>query len=299
MVPILSKEKHIHSMNSKISPSYYVKQNQLITVETYDCYKNVINPNNNILTEEILNETNPATGPIFINGINEGDILKVEIMGINTNSNGIMYTGIDIGASKKINKNEFSFFNNLNYNEISFNDINIPINKMIGVIGVAPESTSISTSIPGRHGGNLDCKKISENTVLYLPVFHEGALLALGDVHLAMADGELGGTGLEVNAEVDIKCSKAEVNLNIKNPILSNDEGIYYMSSDTTIEKAVESAIQELTELFLTQSSLTTDEITKLFSLVCDIQINQIVNPLKTIRMLIPRYILNEVNIRL
>lgn len=299
MVTTLSKEKHIHSMDSVISPNYYIDQKQLITVETYDCYKKAINPNNNILTKEILNKTNPATGPIFINGISKGDILKVEIQKINTNPNGIMFTGTDIGASKLVNKNEFSFLNSHNSATISFNDINIPINKMVGVIGVAPENESISTSIPGSHGGNLDCKKITENTVLYLPVFHEGALLALGDIHLAMADGELGGTGLEVNAEVDIKCSKADVNLSIKNPILSNDEGIYYMSSDITVEKAIENGIQELTELFLSHSNLSVNDITKLFSLVCDVQINQIVNPLKTIRMFIPRYILNEVNLEL
>ena len=60
---------------------------------------------------------------------------------------------------------------------------------VVPVIGTSPESVSISTHIPGDHGGNMDCTKISEGTTLYLPVFVPGALLSMGDLHAVMGDG--------------------------------------------------------------------------------------------------------------
>ncbi|MCO4323291.1 acetamidase/formamidase family protein [Mammaliicoccus sciuri] len=299
MKKVLNKEKHVFSMNSDISPNFYIDLNERVTVETYDCYKNEISNKNSKLSNDILDKTNPATGPIFINGVNKGDVLKVHIQNIHPTSKGIMYTGHDIGVSRLIKKDEFSFFEKYNDEFLCFANFKIPINKMIGVIGVAPAHGSISNSTPDNHGGNMDCKKITEKSTLYLPVYHEGALLSIGDVHLAMADGEIGGTGMEINAKVDIKCTIADVDMNIKNPIISNEEGIYYISSDDSIENAIENAIDELSKLFLSHSNLSINELTKLFSLVCDVQINQVVNPKKSIRLYIPRIILNELNVNL
>ncbi len=40
------------------------------------------------------------------------------------------------------------------------NELQIPINPMIGVIGTAPKEASISCGTPHDHGGNMDCKEI-------------------------------------------------------------------------------------------------------------------------------------------
>src|SRR5699024_4128914 len=77
-----------------------------------------------------------------------------------------------------------------------------PLNPMIGVIGNAPAAWPVPNSTPGAHGGNMDCPKMTEGAVLYLPVFHDGALFGLGDVHAKMGDGEVGISGLETAARV-------------------------------------------------------------------------------------------------
>ena len=59
-----------------------------------------------------------------------------------------------------------------------FNDrVKVPLNPMIGVIGVAPEGEPVSCGTPGAHGGNMDTKLIAEGATLYFPVFAEGALV--------------------------------------------------------------------------------------------------------------------------
>ncbi|MCQ6338061.1 acetamidase/formamidase family protein, partial [Bacillus cereus] len=76
-------------------------------------------------------------------------------------------------------------------------ELQIPIYPMIGVICTAPKEESISCVTPHDHVGNMVCKEIKEGTTLLLPVIVPGALLALGDLHAAMGDGEIGVSGVE------------------------------------------------------------------------------------------------------
>ncbi|NIQ05264.1 MAG: hypothetical protein GWO20_05920, partial [Candidatus Korarchaeota archaeon] len=66
------------------------------------------------------------------------------------------------------------------YVEFSEN-IRIRTRPMIGTIGVAPASGEIPSGSLGKHGGNMDSKRLTAGTRLYLPVFVEGALFAAGD----------------------------------------------------------------------------------------------------------------------
>jgi amidase len=61
------------------------------------------------------------------------------------------------------------------------------------------EQKSISSGGFGAWGGNLDFRTITKSSTLYLPVFHNGALLYLGDGHAAQGDGELNGDALETS----------------------------------------------------------------------------------------------------
>ena len=48
----------------------------------------------------------------------------------------------------------------------------------------------------------MDYNRITEGTTVYLPVFHPGALLFVGDGHAAQGDGELAGNALETSLDV-------------------------------------------------------------------------------------------------
>src|SRR5690625_7920253 len=76
--------------------------------------------------------------------------------------------------------------------------LEIPLNKMIGVIGVAPEGDAINCGSPGTHGGNMDTKLITEGATLYYPVFDASDILATEDFHTSLAVGEVTGASIEV-----------------------------------------------------------------------------------------------------
>ena len=82
--------------------------------------------------------------------------------------------------------------------------LEFPARPMLGCIGVAPAGDFAPTSGPsGAYGGNLDYNKIGEGATVYLPVYHPGALLFVGDGHALQADGEPTGTGIETSMDVE------------------------------------------------------------------------------------------------
>ena len=82
--------------------------------------------------------------------------------------------------------------------------LEFPAKPMLGCIGVAPAGDFAPTSGPsGPYGGNLDYNKIGEGATVYLPVYHPGGLLFVGDGHALQADGEPTGTGIETSMDVE------------------------------------------------------------------------------------------------
>jgi acetamidase/formamidase len=75
--------------------------------------------------------------------------------------------------------------------------IQVPIAPFCGEVGVAPETGPRSTIPPDAFGGNMDTRHLTAGATLYLPVFHSGARLSMGDGHAAQGDGEVCGTAIE------------------------------------------------------------------------------------------------------
>jgi acetamidase/formamidase len=75
--------------------------------------------------------------------------------------------------------------------------VRVPVVPFCGEIGVAPPDGPRSTIPPDVFGGNMDTRHLTAGATLYLPVFHDGARLSMGDGHAAQGDGEVCGTAIE------------------------------------------------------------------------------------------------------
>jgi acetamidase/formamidase len=75
--------------------------------------------------------------------------------------------------------------------------VRVPIVPFCGEVGVAPADGPRSTIPPDVFGGNMDTRHLTAGSTLFLPVFHEGARLSMGDGHAAQGDGEVCGTAIE------------------------------------------------------------------------------------------------------
>ncbi len=199
----LSRDHHNFSFSSSHSPALVVSPGEFIHVQTWDCYRGAITGPENALTKIDASLINPATGPIFVTGAEPGDTLSVTLHDIRPGARGVARTYAGDGQLQHLVTEPFAQFFDVKDGMVRMNDrVSFKTSPMLGVIGVAPSSGEILTMPAGRHGGNLDNNKNTIGSTIHLPVKHSGGLLAMGDMHASMGDGEICGTGIEIAGDV-------------------------------------------------------------------------------------------------
>ncbi|WP_079505152.1 acetamidase/formamidase family protein [Mesobacillus jeotgali] len=299
MTAQLSTQSFIYAMDKNNQPALTVKSGSQVEIETFDCFQNQIQSAETTFNAIDWNQINPATGPVYVEEAQPGDILKVTIDEIQLADQGVMVVGPELGVmGHRMEKFEVKIIPVKDDKAIFNEKIALPLNPMIGVIGVAPEGEAVNNGTPGAHGGNMDTKLITTGATLYFPVFHQGALFALGDLHAAMGDGEISVSGIEIPATVKVTLEVIKGH-SINHPILENEEGIATLVSKELLDEAANVAVEEMIDLLQPQTDLSLAEFTMLMSAAGQAQISQIVDPLKTARFFVPRSILEAYNIQL
>ena len=142
------------------------------------------------------------TGPIYVEGAEPGDVLKVKINKIVPRSYGVNmnYPGFAGQFPKDFPEGRMRYVYLDWDNKVAefLPGVFIPLRPFPGVLGVArAEPGRYSTVPPGRYGGNLDIRELTAGSTLYVPVFVKGALLWASDAHAAQGNGEVNLTGIE------------------------------------------------------------------------------------------------------
>lgn len=299
MIETLSCSKVIYSFSKEHAPVIRVKPGTTVEIETYDCFQNQVQTADTKIEGIDWDAINPATGPIHIEGAMPGDLLKVTIEKLEIGEQGVMATGPELGVMGHRLEELVSKIIPIQDGKAHFNEkLALPLNPMIGVIGVAPEEEAISCGTPGRHGGNMDTKLITEGATLYFPVFVEGALFALGDFHAAMGDGEIGVSGIEVPGKATVTLDVVKDH-SIAHPLLVNDEGFTFLVSAKTLDEAVKVAVEETVDFLAARIDLSFADLTMLLSAVGQVQVSQVVDPLLTVRSFVPHQVLEAYGVRL
>ena len=292
----IGRENSIFMFSKNHLPAATVASGELILFETSDCFNNMLTNEEQLKDDKIGGYLNPATGPLYIENAVEGDTIKIEIIDIKIHDSGVMTLDTrDSILGDKYKKNKLKTIK-IKENMASFDEkIGLPINPMIGVIGVAPEGEDITTVAPGSHGGNMDCKEIVKGSVLYLPVNVEGGLLAMGDLHAVMGDGETGGCGLEVKGEVIIKVDVIK-GKDLPLPMVINKGKFMTIASGDSLDEAGKDAVRNMHDFLVDELKMDIHEASYLLSLAGDLKICQVVNPLMTARMELPTIVLGKYN---
>lgn len=292
----VSKEHLIYKMSPHNLPVMRVENKSTVVFETRDCFEDQIKSTDTPFDELDWNRINPATGPIFIQGAEPGDVLAVKIQSIEVAGDGVMVTGPGMGVlGDQLTENSIRIVPVVDNEAIFSETIKLKVNPMIGVIGTAPAEASIPCGEPGKHGGNMDCKRITEGATVYLPVNVPGGLLALGDLHAVMGDGEVSVCGVEVAGKVTVS---TEV---IKGqtwplPLVITEEALYTIASEKLLDDAAQAAVCNM-ESILGDYGLPKDEAIALMSAGGDLEICQVVDPLKTARFRMPKSILKAMGV--
>lgn len=244
-----------------------------LTFKTLDCFSNLIQTDQDLTTNFNYDSANPATGPVYIEGAEPGDILAVDILSIKVSDRGVVTTLPGVGPlwdRVEIRTTVVPIENG----KAKFKDVEIPIAPMVGVIGVAPAGEAVACGFPGAHGGNLDCKYMGAGARLYLPVSVPGALFALGDLHAVMGDGELCGTGLETCGEVAVRFDLIKKR-KLDWPVLETKDSWHVFASSLDYTEALVTATRQMQDLMSPAYGWDATDVFFYLSLAGEAAINQ------------------------
>jgi len=163
-------------------------------------------------------------GPIYVEGVTTGDMLKVEIIRVRPNhylaasqvysdfgglasDDRVRMLNEPIPARRylwRLDTTRMTGTTDMPRSRIG--RVEIELRPMLGRVAVAPRGQEAFNGIwPGDFGGNMDASEVREGTTVYLPVFHDGAYFYFGDGHARQGQGEVAGTGLETSMDVVLR----------------------------------------------------------------------------------------------
>lgn len=284
----ITGDQIIYEFTEALKEVERVESGETVLFEANDCFYQQLEKDGTTIEDVNMEEVNPATGPVYVNGAEVGDLLAVTIEKIDLADSGVVLAEPGQGvlgseeferAQKRIPiEGDVAVFSE---------DIKIPLNPMVGVIGVASKhgNGSWQNAIPWKHGGNMDTTAVKEGATVYFPVGQDGAMFALGDCHACMGDGEMSFTGLEIKGDVTvtfelIKGKGKDLNW----PFISYDNKISFIVSGDSANEASFKAAKVTVGHLKKALGLSFEEAYMLGSIACDLEVSQLVNPKKTFR---------------
>jgi acetamidase/formamidase len=200
----IHRNHHHWSWDNSIAPVQTVSPGATIRFECRDSADGHFSAQSTVddLVNFDLGRVNPVTGPVFVEGAEPGDALKLTIGDFEPS--GFGWTANIPGFGLLADEFPDPALAVWNYDAVTmkpalFGDhARVPLKPFAGTIGVAPGAPGSHGILPPRRvGGNMDIRDLSAGSILYLPVEVEGALLSIGDTHAAQGDGEVCGTAIE------------------------------------------------------------------------------------------------------
>ncbi len=285
----VSKNKVIYTYSTRHRPAAHIRPNETLVIETEDAFGGQLRTEKDTVEELDWSRVDGATGPVFVDTAKPGDTLVVEILDIKTENKGVAAI---IPKSGILGEKPFRPFTRTMKLKLGFvefeKNVKLRTKPMIGTIGVTPKELEISTGFLGKHGGNMDVKDITAGVKLYLPLFVEGGLFAAGDLHAIQADGELCVSAVEVAGEITLRF-KLVRGRQPEWPVLETEESYSILTCGDTLDEAARHAAEAATTALMYERSWPFEKAYMFSSLAVDLKINQVVDPKKGVRAVVPK----------
>lgn len=288
---IIPRDHIVYSFSREHRPVLKIDPGDLICFETYDARTGTIRGEDNLLDRPHPLGANPATGPVFVQGAEPGDTLQVEILEVQLASQGFIAVKAGLGTLGHLAERYVTRLVQIQDGMVYFDDkIRFPVRPMVGVIGTAPAGEAVPTLYPGIHGGNMDHNDVKIGSLVCLPVFVEGALFGLGDVHAAMGDAEVTMTGIEICADVTVRVDLIK-DESITRPRIETADAWITTGDAPNLADAITIACEEMASLLQQKLGVSFDDAYLLMSAIGDVRIGQSCQPNRfpsTIRVVFP-----------
>lgn len=290
----LTRDKAFFGFSPENPAVLRAQQGEQLHLTTHDCFSGQLKTTADTLETLDWSITNPATGPIYIEGTKPGDVLRVDLHEVKAHGPSVMIAVPGVGALGHLITEEETVILDHTEDTVSYKGkVVVKQKPMLGVIGVAPAEGTVPNSTPGPHGGNMDCTLITSNTRLYLTVAVEGALFGCGDMHAVMGDGEVVVCGAETPGEVTLTPQVVDIP-GLPTPFIENDEIVAVIASAETTDEAYKMALDMMHGFLTKVAGIPVNDAAMLMSLVGNLKFCQVVDPLLTVRFEFPKSVLAD-----
>ncbi len=214
----IHRHQHHFGWDQSIPPQITIAPGETVAFEINDASGGHLSPEStvaDVLTFD-FSRTNPVNGPIYIDGAEPGDVIKLTVEEFQPSGWG--WTALIPGFGLLADQFPEAALHIWRYEtlgaQLTASGLGgvVPLKPFAGTIGLALAEPGLHSVVPPRRvGGNMDIRDLSAGSVLYLPVEVAGGLLSIGDTHAAQGDGEVCGTAIEspMNAAFTIDLIKA------------------------------------------------------------------------------------------
>ena len=297
---LTADQKH-NKFSSLIPPVLKVKSGSVIKADAYEASDNQLHRNATL--EDLINidfgPIHAMTGPVYVEEAEVGDILAVDLLKVELGDYGWQAIVGGFGflterfPNPKLNIHEIDVLNKTTM----FNDkIKIPLKPFPGIMGVAPNTEEMLSTIPPRaNGGNMDDPSLVEGTTVYFPVFVKGALFSIGDGHAVQGYGEVCGSAIEAPMTFTYRLRVLKNKPPIKEPQYETDDYYAVTGFGTTIDAATKKAVNYMVDYLINNYNVSPEDAYMLCSLVGDLKIAEVVDvPNMLVTMHFPKTIINQ-----
>lgn len=228
-----------------------------------------------------MGRVHPLTGPVFVETAEPGDTLAVTLLRIEPGKWGwsALFPGFGV-LDEDFPEPYLRTFDLGDAGEIRFNDrIRIPMHAFPGLMGVAPATEEMLSTMPPReNGGNLDDPGIVEGTTVYFPVFVDGALFSIGDGHAVQARGEVSGPAVEIPMKVTYRVDVIKGRAPIPEPQYEDATWYAVTSFGPSLDEATKKAVRYMVNYLVAYHELSPEDAYLLCTLAGDLMINELPN---------------------
>ena len=285
---------HHFGWDNSFVPAITVAPGETIEFECHDSSAGQLNADSTVADVAAMDfgKINPVTGPVYVDGAEPGDALKITIEGFKPSGFGWTANIPGFGLLADQFKNPaltiWKYDPDTLEPALFGKNGRVPLKPFAGTIGCALAEPGLHSVVPPRRvGGNLDIRDLAAGTTLYLPVEVAGALFSIGDTHAAQGDGEVCGTAIEspMNATVTLDLIK-DANLKMPRfttpgPVTNHlDSKGYEVTTGIgpDLMTCAKEAVSQMVDLLGKTQGLSAEDAYMLVSTCGDLRISEIVD---------------------
>jgi len=213
MTPTHTIHGHCHHLgwDNAIAPVLTAAPGTTLQVECLDASGGQLTPTSTVadVTSLDFGRINPVTGPVYVDGAQSGDAVKITLEAFDPS--GFGWTANIPGFGLLADQFPDPALHIWTYDRAAlapaaFSPVGrVPLKPFAGTIGLALAEPGLHSVVPPRRvGGNMDIRDLAAGVSLYLPVEVAGGLFSIGDTHAAQGDGEICGTAIESPMSVTV-----------------------------------------------------------------------------------------------